>query len=99
MSYTVLVRGAAERDLARAQRWYEAQQAGLGFEFHTEFGRLMARLEETPLLYPVMYRSVRRAVLHRFPFLVWFVVQDSVVKVLACTHGRTDPRRLPGRLR
>ena len=59
---------------------------------------MLGRLAETPLVYPVLYRNVRRAVLHRFPCLVWYQVQDSRVTVIACTHGRIDPRKIPARL-
>lgn len=98
MSYTVFVRGAAERDVAQAQKWYEEQRAGLAAEFQAEFGAVLSRLETTPLIYPVMYRNVRRAVVHRFPFLVWFQVQGSMVTVLACTHGKAHPGKVPTRL-
>lgn len=91
MSYRVFVRGAAERDVYAAQRWYEAQRPGLASEFNFEFNAMMDRLAETPLIYPELYRHVRRAVLHRFPYLVWYRVQEADVIVLACTHGKVDP--------
>lgn len=99
MSYTVYVRRAAELDVAEAQRWYEDQQGGLATEFHAEFSAILSRLAETPLIYPVIYRNVRRAVLHRFPYLVWYRVQSSLVTVLACTHGKANPDKVPARLR
>ena len=99
MTFTVRVRTAAEHDVAGAQDWYEEQLFGLGSAFHREFSEAIDRLAETPLIYPVVYRDVRRAVLHRFPFLVWFRVVGSVVTILACTHGKADPRKVPARLR
>jgi plasmid stabilization system protein ParE len=99
LSFTVYVRRAAEIDVAEAQRWYEQQRAGLASDFHHEFGLVLARLAETPLIYPAVYRNIRRAVLHRFPFLVWYHVQGSVVTVLACTHGKINPGKVPSRLR
>lgn len=99
MSFAVRLRRAAELDVQEAQAWYEEQQAGLAEEFSHEVGAVMARLAETPLIYPVVYREIRRAVLHRFPFLVWYQIAGSVVRVLACTHGRADPRKVRARLR
>ena len=99
MNFTVDVRKAAELDVAKAQLWYEEQRTGLAAEFHAEFSATQNRLVDTPYIYPVVYRDVRRAVLHRFPYLVWYRVQDSRVTVLACTHGKTDPRKIPSRLR
>ena len=99
MSFTVYVRRAAELDVAEAQNWYEEQQAGLAADLHHEFGILLARLAATPLIYPAVYRNIRRAVLHRFPYLVWYRVEGLVVTVLACTHAKADPNRLRARLR
>ncbi|MGK2942843.1 MAG: type II toxin-antitoxin system RelE/ParE family toxin [Immundisolibacter sp.] len=98
MSYRVYVRRAAERDVVEAQKWYEQQQYGLAARFHVEFSATLDRLAETPLIYPALYCEVRRVVLRRFPYLVWYRVQNSSVTVLACTHGRVDPFTLSIRL-
>lgn len=99
MSYSVDIRRAAERDVAAAQAWYEKQQAGLAAQFHAEFAATMDVLAETPLIYPKLYRDVRRAILRRFPYLVWYRVEDSLVTVLACTHGKIDPTKMRRRIR
>lgn len=94
LSYSVFVRGVAERDVSEAQSWYEQQQPGLAAEFNIEFNATLEILEETPLIYQELYRGVRRAILHRFPYLVWYRVQDAKVTVLACTHGKVRPAKL-----
>lgn len=99
LTFSVRLRRAAELDIQEAQAWYEEQQAGLASHFSHEVDAVMARLSGTPLIYPVVYREIRRAVLHRFPFLVWYEIAGSVVRVLACTHGRADPRKVKAKLR
>ena len=96
--YTVYIRRVAERDVAEAQSWYENQRSGLAREFHAEFSTTLIRIAETPLVYPTIYRNVRRVVLHRFPYLVWYQVQNSLVTILACTHGKADPDKVTARL-
>lgn len=99
MNYSVFVRQSAELDILDAQQWYEQQQVGLATKFYHELDVFFERLSETPLLYPIVYRNIRRAVLHQFPFLIWFRVDGSQVIVLACTHSRSNPRRIRQRLR
>lgn len=99
LSYSVHVRRAAERDVAEAQHWYEKKKPGLAAEFHGEFEAAIARLAHTPLMYPELYRGVRRAVLHRFPYLIWYQIRASQITVLACTHARFGPKRLAVHLR
>ena len=97
MSYEVRIRRAAELDVAEAQLWYETQRGGLGAEFHSGVSQVIDRLAETPLIYQVVYKDIRRAIVHSFPYLVWFRVLGEVVIVLACTHGRKDPERVKAR--
>jgi len=94
LSYEVQIRRAAELDIAEAQLWYETQRSGLGAEFHSEVSRIIDRLAETPLIYQVVYRDIRRSIVQRFPYLIWYRVLGEVVTVLACTHGRKDPGKV-----
>jgi plasmid stabilization system protein ParE len=98
LSFNVQVRRAAELDVAAAQIWYETQRSGLGAEFHFEVSQIFARLTETPLIYSAVYQDVRRAVVRRFPYLIWYRVPGKEVTVLACTHGRQDPDKAISRL-
>ena len=98
MSFKVQVRRAAEVDIAEAQLWYEAQRSGLGAEF-SEVSQVINRLGETPLIYQMVHRDVRRAVVHRFPYLLWYRVRGEDVTVLACTYAGRDPSKVMSRLR
>jgi plasmid stabilization system protein ParE len=67
LSLPVVVRPLAKQDLAEAEDWYESRRTGLGAEFRDEVGKVLARLGETPLAYPVVYRgrAFRRLPRHR----------------------------------
>ncbi len=98
MSRELVVRRPAERDLLEAQQWYDDQRVGLGAEFRREVDRLFQRLVRSPQIYPVVHRGVSRAVLRRFPYLVFFAAEEKQVVVLACFHTSRDPRRIEERL-
>ena len=88
-----IVRPAAAADIDDAFLWYEAQQPGLGHEFLTAADTLINAIAEHPLRYPVIGRNTRRALLRRFPYAIYFRIYDEVVVVVACMHGRRNPRR------
>jgi plasmid stabilization system protein ParE len=98
LSFDVQIRRAAELDVAEAQLWYEHQRSGLGAEFYFEVSQVFDRLAEAPLIYQVIYRDVRRAIVRRFPYLIWYRVLGAEVAVLACTHGIQDPDKAISRL-
>ena len=98
MSYQIQVRRAAELDIAEAQVWYESQQNGLGREFRAEVSRVIERLSKTPLIYQKVHRDVHRAIVRRFPYLIWYRVFGDTVIVLACTYAGRDPKYVKSRL-
>ena len=98
MSYTILVQSLAERDLLEAQEWYEARRPGLGDDFRLTIDGLPRRIANKPLAYPVVYHEIRRAVVRRFPYLLYFMVRQDIVTVVACLHSKRSPRRLRTRV-
>lgn len=88
-----VVRPAAAADIDEAFLWYEAQRPGLGLEFLTAAQNLMDAISANPLRYPVLLRNTRRGLLRRFPYAIYFRIYGEVIVVVACMHGRRDPRR------
>ncbi|MBI4323755.1 MAG: type II toxin-antitoxin system RelE/ParE family toxin [Chloroflexi bacterium] len=97
MSRELIVRSAAERDVAQALRWYERQRPGLGGEFLDEFQDCLNRISANPELFPPHRSHVRKAFMDRFPYTIYFEVESAAVKVCAVFHGSRNPKRLGGR--
>jgi len=89
----IVVRPAAAADIDQAFLWYEGQRAGLGHEFLAAAQGSIDSIAQHPLTYPIVRRNTRRALLRRFPYAIYFRVYDEVVVVVACMHGRRNPRR------
>ena len=98
MTLPVLLRRAAELDLVAIEDWYEAQRQGLGAEFRDAVDAVIARVANNPLIYPERYRGARRVLLRRFPYVLWYRSYDIFVVILACIHGKRDPRSIRARL-
>ncbi len=81
----------ASLETEEAARWYEAQRIGLGVEFVLEADSAIERIQENPKLYIQSYRGIRRVLLHRFPYAIYFVANDTETRVLAVLHqARSD---------
>jgi plasmid stabilization system protein ParE len=65
--------------------------AGLGVEFGYEIDLVVSSLAERALAFPAIHREVRRALIKRFPYGVFFVASDDLVVVLAVLHQARDP--------
>ena len=88
----LVVREAAEADIAEAARWYEQRSPGLGSEFLRAVDVTLAEVTRMPERYPLVRGRARRALLRRFPYAVFFVATPDLVCVFACLHARRDPR-------
>ncbi|MDP2067154.1 MAG: type II toxin-antitoxin system RelE/ParE family toxin [Burkholderiaceae bacterium] len=95
MAYRLKFSGRAVREVGDAYEWYEAQSQGLGSEFAIAFELQIKRLEQVPLLYPEIVPDVRRTLLPRFPYGVFYVVRNDLVHILAVIHTARNPRRWP----
>jgi plasmid stabilization system protein ParE len=81
----------ADLDIEAAFEWYEKEQAGLGIEFLDELRAAYASIVNGPFQYEQLRSNIRRALLKRFPYAVFFSVEDEVVVVLAVLHTARDP--------
>lgn len=89
---SVRLRPEAEADVGDAYRWYEERMRGLGSEFLRAVDATLSAIERTPEAYPIVHESVRRALLRKFPYGLFYVIEPDGIVVLACFHARRDPK-------
>jgi toxin ParE1/3/4 len=92
MSYQIVIRPEAEAELADAFAWYEGQRPGLGHELLLSFEAVLDAIRENPESYPVIHKSIRRALIRRFPYGVFYLMETVTVVVVAVFHASRDPQ-------
>jgi plasmid stabilization system protein ParE len=85
-----------EREIAEAMYWY-SRAPGLEFVFRDAVNEVIDSLAETPARFRVVQDDVRRVILRRFPYALFFVIEGAEVIVLACVHERRSPDLWPTR--
>ena len=63
----------------------------MGSLFLDEIGRIEAHISDGPRLYQFAIGGVRRAVMRRFPFGLFYLEEAQRIVVLACLDLRRDP--------
>jgi len=81
----------AQTDLREALRWYRSQAPGLDLEFRDCFEDCLATIEPFPEAFAPLLENVRRAPMSRFPYAVWYSIQDDTLLVRAVWHTGRDP--------
>lgn len=90
MNYVLVFRPEVREELNEAYDWYENQKTGLGDDFLDSIDEALNRICQMPESYPMVYRDVRRSVVHRFPYLVYYRIVSSRVIITAIFHSRRD---------
>jgi len=94
MTFRVRIRASARDDIRDAFDWYEDQSPGLGNEFVTELDRVISKLTTDPRIYQTVHKEVRRALARRFPYGIYYLVDEDRVNVLRVLHLARDPRKI-----
>jgi len=81
----------AEAEFFGAVEYYEAAEAGLGYDFSLEVLRTIQNIVDYPLAWPVLVDDVRRCLTNRFPFGVIYDINGDQVHVLSVMHLRREP--------
>ena len=90
-AYRLVAEPRAELDVAAAYQWYESERAGLGVQFLNQLSVTYDRIAEDPRRYQDLESGIRRALLRRFPYAVYFAVESDLVVVLAVLHVSRTP--------
>jgi plasmid stabilization system protein ParE len=89
--------GEAADEFDAATDWYEARTPGLGTIFREAVLGVLRSVSENPRRFPRAVREYRRAVVHRFPYSVFFTVEAEGIVVAAVFHGSRHPGQLHDR--
>lgn len=84
MARPLSIRPEAEAEITEAYDWYDERKPGIGAEFLNEARKGLSA---------IVRNGVRRRILDRFPCSILYLAEPDEIVVLACFHGRRDPKR------
>jgi plasmid stabilization system protein ParE len=88
MKHRIILSPGAKADFSSAVLWYQRTDPDVAFQFTQETLSILRRIEQFPYSFPLKIGPIRRAVLMRFPFYIYFSLKIEVVSVIAIVHQR-----------
>ena len=98
MNQKILIQPEAELDLQAAFNWYEKNSRGLGSEFIRVVDASLSAIQRNPFAYPIVYREIRRKLIRRFPYGIFYLIESETIYIIACLHVKRDPHQWQRRL-
>ena len=99
MSYSLSFCPEVEDDAINGYVWYEDKAKGLGEEFLRVFYASVGDIPRNPLLYKKVYKDFRRCLLRRFPYAIYFRIEEQRVVVFGLFHCARSPAVVKRELR
>ena len=85
------IQSEAQEEILEAYRYYESKEHGLGAEFRRAVEACLNLITRQPRSYAIIEADVRRALLRRFPYGIFYMVEGHRIVVIACFHTSRDP--------
>lgn len=81
----------AEEEMTEAALFYESSSVGLGSDFLDDVQRAIERVADYPHSGESIHSSLRRTLLHRFPFSLIYVAERHGILIVAVAHHGRAP--------
>src|SRR5438105_203879 len=94
---SIVLTDRAAAELVEAVAWYEGQKAGLGLEFLEALDAVYTLLRRHPDVGVEVRPKLRRALLRRFPYGVFYAHREDRIHILAIIHSHRHPASWPRR--
>ena len=98
MSWKLVVKSSAETDVLDGYLDYEGRLNGLGERYLSEIEDALLRIKSNSYLYQEIDPDIRRAVVRKFPYLVFYTIEGETIFVLAILHAAQNPKYIATRL-
>ncbi len=83
----------AVADAGEAYLWYEERRPGLGQEFLDCVDACVEIIRRNPELFEIVHENYRRALVRRFPYVVFYEYAGGSVTVYAIFHSAQSPEK------
>ena len=90
--YKLIIKPFAELDATEAANWYNDKREGLGNEFLLALDAKINAIRRNPSHFQVVYKNIQRALTERFPYGIFYVVEDETIYVIAIQHTSRNPK-------
>jgi plasmid stabilization system protein ParE len=92
MNYLLAFSPGAEEDIISANLWYERIDPHLAGRFLLETDSIIDGITQFPYRFALVAAAVRRALLKRFPYAIYYPVNYNEVFLIAVVHQRRSER-------
>jgi plasmid stabilization system protein ParE len=87
----LIVRAQARAEIDDAFEWYRERSPTAAADFLAVVDDALREIAEDPERFPVVHGRLRRIVLRRFPYALYYKIFPRTVSIVGVIHGHRHP--------
>lgn len=95
MTYKLILKSNAHKELAEAIEYYQSKKKGLGLKFLKCTQKFFDRITKNPLHYPLKSNQFREAYIQKFPYVIIYELIDNEIVVFSVFNTHQNPTKKP----
>lgn len=92
MKIDIIIQPDAANDILETAKWYDNNLNGLGESFIDSIDSAINSVQHNPEAYPKVYKKLRRVLLKKFPFGLFYLYESYKIIVIAVFHVSRSPK-------
>lgn len=88
---TLKISQIAFLEIEDAKEFYNLQKPTLGDTFKNDVKKTIENIKNFPNLYPNITNDLKRTLLHRFLYSIFYAITDDTILILSVAHQHRKP--------
>ena len=89
--FSIEISDEAEIDFDKSYEYYFEDSPKVADAFFRRINVSFEDIKQNPFTFPVAYKNVRKYVMKKFPFVIYYQIVNSIIKVIAIFHTSRNP--------
>jgi len=89
--FSIEVSDDAEADLDKSHEFYFQETPKVADAFFRRINLSFEKIKQNPYSSPNVHKNVKKFVVKKFPFVIYYQIVDSVIRVIAIFHTSRNP--------
>ncbi|MDP2114910.1 MAG: type II toxin-antitoxin system RelE/ParE family toxin [Bacteroidota bacterium] len=89
--FSIEISDEAEIDFDKSYEYYFEDSPKVADAFFRRINVSFENIKQNPFTFPVAYKNIRKYVMKKFPFVIYYQIVNSIIKVIAIFHTSRNP--------
>ena len=91
-NFSIELSDDAEIDLKSSFEYYFYEDSQVADSFFKQINISFEEIKQDPEMFPIVYGSIRKYVLKKFPFVIYYRIDNVIVQIIAIFHTSRNPQ-------